>query len=482
MHSLPYLTLDRDVRQLPLADVAALAAQVSGGVLTAADAGYDEARKVWNATVDRRPALIVRCLGESDVRAAVRFAAARRMLLSVRSGGHHIAGNAVAEGGLMVDLSAMRTVDVDPARRTARVGAGALLADVDRATQAHGLAVPLGINSTTGVAGLTLGGGFGWLTRRLGMTVDNLLGVTVVTADGAVHAVSATSEPELFWALRGGGGNFGVATSFEFKLHAVGPELYAGLVVYPFAQARRVLRAWRDFNADAPDELSVWAVLRKAPPLPFLPTSAHGTDVVVFAIVHSGDVEEGERAAAPVLGFGEPIASHLGPTPYAGFQTAFDPLLTPGGRNYWKSNNFSALGDAAIDVVIAAAAASPGPECEIFVAQLGGAMARVAPDATAFVGRDAHYIMNVHGRWSDPRDDDKVRSWARRSFEQAARHATGSGYVNFLTEDEGERVAASYGRNHARLQALKKRYDPGNQFRMNLNIDPDNGAVYRGSS
>jgi len=482
MHSLPYLTLDRDVRQLPLADVAALAAQVSGGVLTAADAGYDEARKVWNATVDRRPALIVRCLGESDVQAAVRFAAARRMLLSVRSGGHHIAGNAVAEGGLMVDLSAMRTVDVDPARRTARVGAGALLADVDRATQAHGLAVPLGINSTTGVAGLTLGGGFGWLTRRLGMTVDNLLGVTVVTADGAVHAVSASSEPELFWALRGGGGNFGVATSFEFKLHAVGPELYAGLVVYPFAQARRVLRAWRDFNADAPDELSVWAVLRKAPPLPFLPTSAHGTDVVVFAIVHSGDVEEGERAAAPVLGFGEPIASHLGPTPYAGFQTAFDPLLTPGGRNYWKSNNFSALGDAAIDVVIAAAAASPGPECEIFVAQLGGAMARVAPDATAFVGRDAHYIMNVHGRWSDPRDDDKVRSWARRSFEQAARHATGSGYVNFLTEDEGERVAASYGRNHARLQALKKRYDPGNQFRMNLNIDPDNGAVYRGSS
>jgi FAD/FMN-containing dehydrogenase len=482
MPSLPYLTLDRDVRQLPVADVAALAAQVSGAVLTAADAGYDEARKVWNATVDRRPALIVRCLGESDVQAAVRFAAARRMLLSVRGGGHHIAGNAVAEGGLVVDLSAMRTVAVDPARRTARVGAGALLADVDRATQAHGLAVPLGINSTTGVAGLTLGGGFGWLTRRHGMTVDNLLGVTVVTADGAVHAVSASSEPELFWALRGGGGNFGVATSFEFKLHAVGPELYAGLVVYPFAQARRVLRAWRDFNAGAPDELSVWAVLRKAPPLPFLAASAHGTDVVVLALVHSGDVEAGQRAAAPVLGFGEPIASHLGPTPYAGFQTAFDPLLTPGGRNYWKSNNFSALGNAAIDVVIAAAAESPGPECEIFVAQLGGAMARVAPDATAFVGRDAHYIMNVHGRWSDPRDDDRVRSWARRSFEKAATHATGSGYVNFLTEDEGERVAASYGRNHARLQALKERYDPDNQFRMNLNSAPANGRAYRRSA
>jgi len=479
MPSLPYLTLDRDVQQLPSDDVAALAAQVSGGVLTAADAGYDDARKVWNATVDRRPALIARCRTESDVEAAVRFAAARRMLLSVRSGGHHIAGNAVAEGGLMIDLSAMKTVTVDPDARTARVGAGALLADVDRATQAHGLAVPLGINSTTGVAGLTLGGGFGWLTRRHGMTVDNLLVATVVTADGTVHVVSATSEPDLFWALRGGGGNFGVVTSFEFRLHPVGPELYAGLVVYPFAQARGVLRAWRDFNVTAPDELSVWAVLRKAPPLPFLPTSAHGTDVVVLPLVHSGDVESGARAAAPVLGFGEPIASHLGPMPYAGFQTAFDPLLTAGGRNYWKSNNFSALGDDAIDVIIDAAAQSPGPECEIFVAQLGGAMARVAPDATAFVGRDAHYIMNVHGRWSDPRDDDKVRSWARRSFAAAAPHATGSGYVNFLTEDEGERVAASYGVNHARLQALKNRYDPGNVFRMNLNIAPANGRGRR---
>ena len=479
MPSLPYLTLDRDVQQLPSDDVAALAAQVSGGVLTAADAGYDDARKVWNATVDRRPALIARCRTESDVEAAVRFAAARRMLLSLRSGGHHIAGNAVAEGGLMIDLSAMKTVAVDPDARTARVGAGALLADVDRATQAHGLAVPLGINSTTGVAGLTLGGGFGWLTRRHGMTVDNLLVATVVTADGTVHVVSATSEPDLFWALRGGGGNFGVVTSFEFRLHPVGPELYAGLVVYPFAQARGVLRAWRDFNVTAPDELSVWAVLRKAPPLPFLPTSAHGTDVVVLPLVHSGDVESGARAAAPVLGFGEPIASHLGPMPYAGFQTAFDPLLTAGGRNYWKSNNFSALGDDAIDVIIDAAAQSPGPECEIFVAQLGGAMARVAPDATAFVGRDAHYIMNVHGRWSDPRDDDKVRSWARRSFAAAAPHATGSGYVNFLTEDEGERVAASYGVNHARLQALKNRYDPGNVFRMNLNIAPANGRGRR---
>ena len=342
----------------------------------------------------------------------------------MRGGGHHIAGNAVAEGGLMIDLSGMRTVSVDAAKRTARVGPGALLADFDREPQAHGLATPLGINSTTGVAGLTLGGGFGWLTRRHGLTIDNLLGATVVTADGAVRVVSATSEPDLFWALRGGGGNFGVVTSFEFQLHPVGPEVYAGLVVYPFAQARQVLRAWRDFTADAPDELSVWTVLRKAPPLPFLPASAHGTEVVIFPLVYSGDVDAGQRAAAPVLQFGDPIGTALAPTPYAGFQPAFDPLLTPGGRNYWKSNNFSALSDAALDVVIASAGRLPGPECEIFVAQLGGAMARVKPTATAFVGRDARYIMNVHGRWSDARDDERVRAWARRVFRGrgAARH------------------------------------------------------------
>ena len=472
MDSLLYLTLDKDVLQLRGNDVEAFAARMHGGVVRAGDDAYNEARKVWNATVDRRPALIAHCLSEGDVQAAVRLAATHRMLLSVRGGGHHIAGNAVAEGGLMLDLSGMRAISIDTAKRTARVGAGALLGDFDKAAQAHGLATPLGINSTTGVAGLTLGGSFGWLTRRHGMSIDNLLSATVVTADGALRVASASSEPDLFWALRGGGGNFGVVTSFEFQLHPVGPEVYAGLVVYPFAQARQVLRAWRDFSAGAPDELSVWTVMRKAPPLPFLPVSAHGTDVVIFPLVYCGDVEAGERAAAAVLQFGEPLASALGPTPYAGFQTAFDPLLAPGGRNYWKSHNFSTLGDVAIDLMIASAASQPGPECEIFVAQLGGAMARVPSTATAFAGRDAHYIMNVHGRWSDVGDDARVRTWARQAFELVAPHATGSGYVNFLTEDEVERVAASYGANYPRLQALKQRYDPGNLFRMNLNIAP----------
>lgn len=482
MHSLTYLTLDKDVRQLAGSEVAAFAAQIKGGVLSRGDDGYDEACKVWNATVDRHPALIARCLNESDVQSAIRFAAAQRMLTSVRGGGHHIAGNAVAEGGLMIDLSGMRTISIDAAKRTARVGAGALLGDLDRESQAHGLATPLGINSTTGVAGLTLGGGFGWLTRRYGMTIDNLLSATVVTADGAVRIASAASEPDLFWAIRGGGGNFGVVTTFEFQLHPMGSEVYAGLVVYPFAQARQVLRAWRDFTVNAPDPLSVWTVLRKAPPLPFLPASAHGTEVVIFPLLYSGEPKEGERAAAPVLQFGDPIATHLGPVPYAGFQTAFDPLLTPGGRNYWKSNNFSQLSNAAIDVVIAAAGRLPGPECEIFVAQLGGAMARVKPTDTAFIGRDAHYIMNVHGRWSDTNDDEKVRSWARQAFQEASPHATGSGYVNFLTDDEAERVSASYGANYPRLQALKQRFDPGNLFRMNLNIAPALSPQFETSS
>jgi FAD/FMN-containing dehydrogenase len=359
------------------------------------------------------------------------------------------------------------------------VAPGALLGDVDRATQAHGLATSLGVNSTTGIAGLTLGGGFGWLTRRHGMTVDNLLAATVVTADGTVHRTSATEDADLFWALRGGGGNFGIVTSFEFRLHPVGPEVHAGLVVYPFAQARRVLRAWRDFAGSAPDELSVWAVLRKAPPLPFLPAEAHGAPVVILPLVHCGEVGAGARAAAPVLGFGDPLGSALGPTPFAAFQQAFDPLLTPGGRNYWKSANFRTLSDAALDDVIDAAGDLPGPECEIFLAQLGGAMARVAPSATAFAGRDANVIMNVHGRWTDKRDDAAVRTWARATFERMTPHATGSGYVNFLTEDEAERVSATYGGNYARLQALKQRFDPGKFFRMNLNVPPADAQARR---
>ncbi len=472
MQHLTYQTLDGSRAALSPDELDALAQGIRGGVLTAADADYEQARRVWNGMVDRHPALIARCLGAQDVRHAVDFARSHRMLLSVRSGGHHIAGNAVADGALMIDLSLMRTVRIDPEQRTARVGAGALLGDLDHEAQGVGLATPLGINSTTGVAGLCLGGGFGWLTRKYGMTIDNLLSADVVTADGQLRVVSATQEPELFWAIRGGGGNFGVVTSFEFRLHPVGPQVYAGLVVYPLAQARRVLQAWRDFAAGAPRELSVWTVLRQAPPLPFLPESIHGKEVVVFALVHNGDPDEGERLAARVLEFGEPVGSMLGTQPYAGFQTAFDPLLTPGARNYWKSHNFAEIGDELIDALIHGASNLPGPECEAFIAQLGGAMGEVAETDTAYAGRDANFVMNVHGRWQDAADDDKVRDWARGVFRDTAPFATGGGYVNFLTEDEESRVDSAYAQNYARLQQLKQRFDPDNLFRMNPNIAP----------
>ncbi|WP_280552739.1 FAD-binding oxidoreductase [Halomonas sp. 25-S5] len=472
METLTYRTLDGSLAALPPEEAEALAAGIRGGVITPADADYADARRVWNGMVDRHPALIARCLGSQDVRRAIDFARDHRMLVSVRGGGHHIAGNAVAEGGLVIDLSALRGVRVDPQGRTARVGAGALLGDVDHETQAFGLATPLGINSTTGVAGLCLGGGFGWLTRQYGLTIDNLLSADIVTADGQLHVVSASQEPELFWALQGGGGNFGVVTSFEFRLHPVGPQVHAGLVVYPFAQAQQVLRAWRDFSAGAPRELSVWTILRKAPPLPFLPESIHGQPVVVFALVHNGALEEGERLAARVLEFGEPVGSMLGIQPYAGFQTAFDPLLTAGARNYWKSHNFQAVSDALIDTVIRGAEALPGPECEVFIAQLGGAAGEVAVADTAYAGRDANFVMNVHGRWQDPAEDDRVREWARGVFRDTSPFATGGGYVNFLTEDEAGRVDSAYGQNYARLQEVKRQYDPDNLFRINQNIAP----------
>ena len=472
MQDIGYITLERTAGHLNAADLKDFAAGIRGEVLTSRDGGYDAARKIWNGMVDRRPAIVVRASNPQDVRHAVNFAREHRMLVSVRGGGHHIAGNSVTEGGLVIDQSGLRMVHVDPERRIARVAPGALLGDFDREAQAFGLATPLGINSTTGVAGLTLGGGFGWLTRKYGMTIDNLISADIVTADGRQRTVSASQEPDLFWAIRGGGGNFGVVTSFEFRLHPVGPEVYSGLVVYPADQGRKVLRAWRDFTIDAPVELSVWTVLRKAPPLPFLPESIHGKDVIVFAVVYAGDLAAGERAAAPVLKFGNPVGTALGPTPYAGFQGAFDPLLQPGARNYWKSHNIARLDDGLLDLAIAAAAGAPGPECEVFIAQLGGAMSQVAPTDTAYAGRDANYVMNVHGRWQSAADDDRGREWARRLYRDVAPFATGGGYVNFFTEDEGERVAHAYGVNYTRLREIKRRFDPDNLFQMNMNVSP----------
>ena len=449
-----------------------LAGSFSGRLVQPGDAGYDEARTVWNGMIDRRPGLILRCTTPADVSRAVRFARANNLLVAVRGGGHNIAGSAVCEGGLMIDLSPMRAVLVDPAARTARVEAGATLADVDRATQAHGLATPLGINSTTGIAGLTLGGGFGWLSRRFGLTIDNLLSAEVVTANGeAVHA-SATENPDLFWAIRGGGGNFGVVTSFEFRLHPVGPEVLSGMIVHPLSAAREVLRFYRDFLPTTPDEFVCWFVLRKAPPLPFLPPEWHGREILALAMCWSGGLAEGERVAAPLRACGKPLADVIAPHPYTGWQTVLDPLLTPGLRNYWKSHDFLELSDGLIDVLVKYANQIPDPNTEIAFAQLGGAVSRVALDATAYTHRNAQFVVNVHGRWEDPAKDEQCIAWARELFRAAEPFATGGVYVNFLTQEEGDRVRAAYGPNYGRLVELKNRYDPTNLFRTNQNIRP----------
>jgi FAD/FMN-containing dehydrogenase len=447
-------------------------ATLRGPLLQPGEPGYDGACMLWNAMIERRPAFIARCTGTADVMAAVRFARDHELPLAVRGGGHNIAGSALCDDGLVIDLSGMRSVHVVPHARIAYVGGGATLADFDHEAQAFGLATPLGINSTTGVAGLALGGGFGWLTRRHGLTADNLLGAVLVTADGLRRHSSNQDEPDLFWALRGGGGNFGVVTQFEFQLHPVGPEVTAGLIVFPFVEAREVMRQYRDFVGTLHDDLSVWAVLRKAPPLPFLPPQVHGEPIVALAVFSPLQANTALPMLAPIHGFGQVLGEHVGMMPYAAWQRIFDPLLAPGARNYWKSHNFANLSDEAIDVVLHYAASVPTAQCEIFLGLLGGQANRLPTNATAYPHRNVLYAMNVHGRWDDPADDARVVAWAREFFTAAAPFAAGSVYINFLTQDEGTRIREAYGGNYDRLVQIKNRYDPRNLFRHNHNIQP----------
>jgi FAD/FMN-containing dehydrogenase len=423
--------------------------------------------------VDRHPAAILRAAGTADVMRAVNVAREHRLLLSVRAGGHNIAGSAVCDGGLMVDLSPMRSVRIDPAERLARVEPGATLADLDKEAQAFGLATPLGINSTTGVAGLTLGGGFGWLSRKLGLTVDNLVSADVVLAKGALVHASSNENEDLFWAIRGGGGNFGIVTSFEFRLHPVGPEVLAGLIVHPYARAKQLLQGYRSVVMAAPDDLSCWVVMRKAPPLPFLPEDVHGKEVLLFPVCYVGDPARGASALAPLRALGQPIADTVAPMPFVQWQQAFDPLLAPGQRNYWKSHDLVQLEDAAIDVLVDSVGRLPTPHCEVFIGHLGGAVNRLPAAATAYPHRDVHFVMNVHTRWSDSAQDQACIGWARELFDRMAPHATGGVYVNFMPEDETQRVSrGAYGPNYQRLSRLKAKYDPDNLFRHNQNIRP----------
>jgi FAD/FMN-containing dehydrogenase len=442
-----------------------------GSLIAPEDPQYEAARSIWNAMIERRPALIARCTGTADVIRAVKFAKDHDLRVSVRSGGHNIAGNALCDGGWVIDLSQLKGIRVDPKRKTATAGPGVTLGDFDHETQAFGLATPLGINSTTGIAGLTLGGGFGWLSRRYGLTVDNLLSADVVTADGELVTASEKKEPDLFWGVRGGGGNLGIVTSFEYRLHKLGPEVLAGLIVYRLADAEAVIRNYREFVAQAPEELTCWIVLRKAPPLPFLPPAIHGKEVIVLAFLYAAGVRKGKQVIKPLREFRAPVGEMVMPLPYVGWQQAFDPLLTPGARNYWKSHNFRELSDGAVKVMLDYAGRFPSPDSEIFVAHLGGAVNRVPVDATAYPHRDAIFVMNVHTRWDSPGQDGSCASWARAFFDATAPFATGGVYVNFISEGE-DRVRAAYGANYQRLAQLKRRYDPANMFSSNQNVKP----------
>ncbi|RVN69906.1 FAD-binding oxidoreductase, partial [Sinorhizobium meliloti] len=373
MNDMCLTNLQSGITMVSAAAIEAFTARLRGRVLVATDAAYYEARTIWNGMIDRRPGLIVQCAGAADVVNAVRFAAENQLLVAVRGGGHNIAGNAVCDGGMVIDLTPMKSVRVDATTKTAWVEPGATLADLDMETQAFRLALPTGINSTTGIAGLTLGGGFGWITRKFGLTIDNLLSADVVTANGELVRASPTEHRDLFWAIRGGGGNFGVVTAFEFRLHELGPEVLSGLVIHPFAEAGSVLQQYRQALENAPDELTCWVVMRQAPPLPFLPTEWHGKEVVVLAMCYCGDLEAGEKAMAGLRAIGNPIADVVSPHPFVGWQQAFDPLLAPGARNYWKSHDFMELSDQAIGILTESIRQLPGPECEIFIAHVGGA-------------------------------------------------------------------------------------------------------------
>lgn len=458
--------------QLLEASVGEFKARFGGDTVLPGDSDYDDMRQIWNAMIDRQPALIARCTSPDDVVHAVNFARQHQLLVSIRGGGHNIAGNAVCDDGLMIDLSLMKGVHVDPGARRATVEPGCTLADFDAAAQQHGLATPLGINSTTGVAGLTLGGGFGWLSRKHGMTVDNLLSVDVVTADGRQIRASETENADLFWGVRGGGGNFGIVTRFEFRLHPVGPNVLSGLIVFPFEQAKSVLEQFAGFTETMPDELNVWVVTRQAPPFPFLPEDSHGKEMVALAVCYAGDPAEGEKLIAPLRGFGSVLGEHVGVQPYVDWQQAFDPLLTKGARNYWKSHNFVRLEEGAVDAIIEYAATLPSPQCEILIGTIGAQTARVAPDAMAYASRDANYVLNVHARWESADDDDRCIAWARKFFAKSQPFASSGAYINFLTQDETDRVAFAFGPAYQRLVELKKKYDPTNLFRMNQNVKP----------
>ena len=456
------------------AELEVLRERFRGQLLRPGDDGYDETRAIWNGAIDRRPALIARCTGIADVCAAVRFARERDLLVAVRGGGHGVAGQAVCDDGLMIDLSPMKGISVDPETRTARAEAGVLLGELDEATQALGLATTAGIVTHTGIAGLTLGGGIGWLMRKFGVTVDNLLSADLVTASGELVHASEDENTDLFWGLRGGGGNFGIATSFEYRLHPVGPTVLAGPVYYPLEEAREVLRRYRDVVAGAPDELTTILNLRMAPPLGFLPAELHGRPVAVVAACYAGPVEAGEKVVQPLRELGTVLFDALGPKPYLELQRMFDASVPHGWHYYWKTWELPPFSDGAIDTLVEHSFAVPTSRSYTIIFQLGGAISRVGEDDTAYPQRDAAFNVNINTVWLPGDEAEGPIAWARDFHSALESSAGGRAYVNFLGDEAQDRVRAAYGaEKYERLATLKRKYDPTNVFRLNQNIRPE---------
>ena len=450
-----------------VADAAAeLAPTFTGELLKPGDVGYDEARRIHNGLIDKRPALIARCRGVADVVDAVNLTRRLGLEVAVRGGGHNVAGRATIDGGVMIDLALMKGIYVDAKDRTVRAEGGTTWAEVNRATQLHGLAVTGGVVSSTGVAGLTLGGGLGWLMGKHGLALDNLQSVEVVTAEGKVVRASVDEEPDLFWAVRGGGGNFGIATSFEFRLHPVGPTVTGGIVAHPFDRARETLRFFRDSTRSLPDEHMIFGGLIHAP-------DGSGTKLAAMVTCHCGPPADGEMAMRPLKAFGQPAMDALGPMPYAALNGMLDAAYPKGALNYWKSSFLSQLSDAAIDTMIACFAKCPTPMGQLLIEHFHGSATRVGIGDTAFPHRSEGYNLLVLAEWLDPADNARCIAWARETYDRMQPFFSAARYVNYLGDDEtGEPLSGAYGPNYRRLQQIKSHYDPTNFFRMNQNIRP----------
>lgn len=461
------------VQPLAARDLEALGGTLRGNVLAPGESSYEDARTVWNGMIDRYPAAIAQCLGIADVIQCVNFARERGIPLCIKGGGHNIAGLAVADGGLVLDLSPMRGVWVDPEERSAKAQAGCLLGDVDRETQVHGLAAVLGFVSNTGIAGLTLGGGFGYLTRRYGWTCDNLNSIDVVTAGGKLVRASESENPELFWGLRGGGGNFGVAVGFDYKLYPVGPEIMAGAIAWRAEEAPEVLELYRRIQQEASHDLAIIAALRKAPPAPWIQPDVHGKPIVAFFVCHTGSIEQGEKDLARIKNFGTPVGDVITRRPYAQQQALIDATQPKGRRYYWKSDYVGGVSEQLCERLIANAEKNESPHSAILLFPLDGALNELPIDHSAVGNRDTRAVLNIAGAWNDAAEDEKHKKWVKETFDDVQQFSSGGTYVNFLPEDDGsERTEQAYRDNYQRLVELKRKWDPDNLFRINKNIRP----------